>query len=71
MKARKVTSKGMKWRIGDGKSINLYCDNWLPGGGSSKIISSQVPELERAKVSYIPGYRYMGPNSATSTFFHL
>ncbi|XP_050258923.1 uncharacterized protein LOC126703913 [Quercus robur] len=51
MKARKVISKGMRWRIGDGKSINLYCDNWLPGGGSSKIISPQVPKLEGAKVS--------------------
>ena len=51
MKARKVISKGMRWRIGDGKSINLYCDNWLPGGGSSKIISPRVPELEGEKVS--------------------
>ena len=51
MKARKVISKGIRWRIGDGKSINLYYDNWLPGGGSSKIISPQVPELEGEKVS--------------------
>ena len=51
MKARKVISNGMRWRIGDGKSIDLYCDNWLPGGGSSKIISPRVPELEGAKVS--------------------
>ena len=36
MKARKVISKGMRWRIGDGKSINLYCDNRLPGGGPQK-----------------------------------
>ena len=50
MKARKVISKGMRWRIGDGKSINLYGDNWLLGGGSSKIISSRVLELEGAKV---------------------
>ena len=49
MKARKVISKGIRWRIGDGKSINLYYDNWLPGGGSSKIISPQVPELDGKK----------------------
>ena len=51
MKARKVISEGMRWRIGDGKNISLYCDNWLPGGGSSKIVSPRVPELEGAKVS--------------------
>ena len=51
MKARKVILKGMGWRIGDGKSINIYGDNWLPGEGSPKIISPQAPELEGAKVS--------------------
>ena len=51
LKARKVILKGMKWRIGDGKSINIYGDNWLPGEGTPKIISPQAPELEGAKVS--------------------
>ena len=51
LKARKVILKGMKWRIGDGKSINIYGDNWLPGEGTPTIISPRVPELEGAKVS--------------------
>lgn len=51
MKARKVILKGMRWRIGDGKSIDIYYDNWLPGEGSPKIISPRALELEGVKVS--------------------
>ena len=40
----------MKWRIRDGKSIDIYSDNWLSGEGSSKIISPRVPKLEGVKV---------------------
>lgn len=40
----------MKWRIGDGKSIDIYSDNWLPGEGSSKITSPRVPKLVGVKV---------------------
>ena len=50
LKARKVISKGMRWRIGDGKSINIYNDNWLPGKGSAKVVSPYVPTLEGAQV---------------------
>jgi len=53
IKARKVISKGMRWRIGDVKSNDIYTDNWLPGMGFSKVISPQVLELERAKVSVL------------------
>ena len=31
LKSRKVISMGMRWRIGDGTSIDIYRDNWLPG----------------------------------------
>ena len=51
MKARKVIMKGMRWRIEDGKSINIYDDNWLPGEGTPTIISPRALELEGAKVS--------------------
>ena len=40
----------MKWRIRDGKSIDIYSDKWLSGEGSSKIISPRVPKLEGVKV---------------------
>ena len=60
MKARKVILKGMGWRIGDGKSINIYGDNWLPGEGSPKIISPQAPELKGAKLQkFRPSYLWI------------
>ena len=42
---------GMRWRLGNGKSIDIYNDNWLPRKGSAKIVSSHVPSLQGAKVA--------------------
>ena len=50
LKARKVISMGMQWRLGDGKSIDIYNDNWLPRKGPAKIISPHVPILQGALV---------------------
>ena len=41
---------GMRWRIGDGKSIDIYRDNWLPWKGSARIVSPQVAALEGPQV---------------------
>ena len=51
LKARKVISMGMQWRLGDGKSIDIYNDNWLQGKGSAKIVSPHVPSMQGAKVA--------------------
>ena len=51
LKARKVILRGMRWRIGDGKSINIYNDNWLPGKGSARVVSPYVSTLEGAHVA--------------------
>ena len=50
LKSRKVISMGMWWRLGDGKSIDIYNATWLPGKGSAKIVSPHVPSLQGAKV---------------------
>ncbi|KAL0008254.1 hypothetical protein SO802_009756 [Lithocarpus litseifolius] len=39
----------MRWRIGDGKSINVYNDNWLPGKRSAKVLSPHAGALEGAQ----------------------
>ena len=49
LKARRVISKGMRWRIGDGKSTSIYNDNWLLGRGSAKVVSPHAPTLEGAQ----------------------
>ena len=43
----------MRWRLGDGKSIKIYEDNWLLGNGSTKIISPRVVVLEDATVDHL------------------
>ena len=50
LKARRVISKEIRWRIGDGKSTSIYNDNWLPGRGSAKVVSPHAPTLEGAQV---------------------
>ena len=42
LKARGLIQRGMLWRVGDGRNINIYADRWLPNEGSAKIISPQV-----------------------------
>ncbi|XP_075636614.1 uncharacterized protein LOC142608835 [Castanea sativa] len=51
LKARKVTAAGMLWRVGNGECIQLYDDNWLPGGTSSRILSPRVDELKNSMVA--------------------
>ena len=51
LKARNVISMGMQWRLGDGKRIDIYNDNWLPRKGFAKIVSPHVPILQGALVA--------------------
>jgi hypothetical protein len=39
------------WRVGDGKSINIWTDRWLPIPGSHKVQSPMNAQLADAKVS--------------------
>ena len=43
----------MRWRLGDGKRIKIYIDNWLLGSGSAKVVSPCVPALEGANVDFL------------------
>ena len=42
---------GMRWRIGDGKSIDIYGENWLPRMGFARIVSPQVATLKGSQVA--------------------
>ena len=35
----------------DGKSIDIYGENWLPGKGSARIVSPQVAALKGSQVA--------------------
>ena len=51
---------GTRWRIDDGKSIDIYRDNWLLGKGSARVVSPHVLALEGAQVVAL-----INPNSRT------
>ena len=46
LKARKVVSLGMRWRLGDGRSIKIYDYSWLPNKESTKELSLRILALE-------------------------
>ena len=39
LQAQKVVCLGSKWRIGDGKSVQIRGDKWLPDLHSSRVVS--------------------------------
>nr|XP_023887877.1 uncharacterized protein LOC112000001 [Quercus suber] len=41
LKAREVVQMGSKWRIGDGQSVMIHGDKWLPDLYSSCVVSPQ------------------------------
>ena len=53
----------MRWRLGDGESIKIYNDNWLPDSGSAKVVSPCVPALEGANVDFM-----INPDTGTWDF---
>lgn len=42
MWGRQVLNKGIRWRIGNGKNVLVYKDNWLPRLDTFKPISSRT-----------------------------
>lgn len=40
--ARSVLERGLGWRIGDGKSINIWTDPWLPGTVDGRIRCNSI-----------------------------
>ncbi|KAK9993079.1 hypothetical protein SO802_022782 [Lithocarpus litseifolius] len=42
MKGRDVIKRGARWRIGLGRSIHIWGDNWLPLKATPKVVSPKV-----------------------------
>ena len=51
LKARHVIKRWMLWRIGDGKTIRLFCDNWIPGDFPSKVVPCSLDASNEATIS--------------------
>ena len=42
MKGRTVIKRGAKWRIGSGRSVHIWGENWLPNSSHPKVLSLRV-----------------------------
>ena len=50
LKARKVILLGARWWIGDGSSVKIFKDSWLPGAQSGRVLSPVSILSEEATV---------------------
>lgn len=53
LKARSVITDGMIWRIGDGRSVHIYDENWILGEIPNRIISLRNNFLANKSVSFL------------------
>ena len=51
LRGREVIKRGAVWRIGDGRSVDIWEDNWLPRKHSSRVLSPRLEALIGTKVS--------------------
>ena len=49
LRGREVIQRGASWRVGDGKSINIWEDRWLPRKHFPKVLSSRSNILPSVK----------------------
>ncbi|CAN1744284.1 Putative ribonuclease H protein At1g65750 [Linum perenne] len=58
-KSQELIRQGYRWRVGDGKSVGIWCEPWLKRHGRLRIESAVVPGLENLRVEdlWIPGFR--------------
>lgn len=51
MSAQAVVEKGMRWRVGNGDSIHIWTDKWLPSTSYTRVLSPVQVLRENAKAS--------------------
>lgn len=51
LRGREVIKRGAVWRIGDGRSVDIWEDNWLPRKHSPRVLSPRPEALIGTKVS--------------------
>ena len=51
LKGRGVIQRGAKWKVGDGESIKIYGDNWLPTTSLSNVHGPLPSKFQNATVS--------------------
>lgn len=54
-RSRDLLAKGIRWKIGDGKSIKVFKDAWVPGFNSGILISKPMADPDMTINSLITG----------------
>jgi len=52
-KAKAIIEKGMLWRVGNGETIKIWGDKWLPSSGSSLVQSFPMGMNLDTRVSFL------------------
>ena len=55
MEPKSIVERGIRWSIGNGRSINVWRDRWLPTPKSFKVISSKSQGLMVERVEHLLG----------------
>ena len=53
LRGRDVIKRGAAWRIGNGNSVHIWGNKWLPGKFNNKIVSPPIARESTAVVSSI------------------
>ena len=53
LKGRDVIQRGSRWRVGDGKSINIWQHRWIPRKNSSLVASYPIESMENCSVAVL------------------
>jgi hypothetical protein len=51
--ARPLLKEGLMWRIGDGASVKIWGDKWIPNTSSHQLTVPTIPPLAESKVQML------------------
>lgn len=50
---KEIIRRGSRWRVGNGRSISIWKDKWLPEDSNDRVITPPFPLLENATVDFL------------------
>ena len=53
LKGRDVIQRGAKWRVGDGKSFNIWQHRWIPRKISSLVVSYPIESMDDCSMAVL------------------
>lgn len=51
MAAQKIVQQGLRWQIGNGLSVQVWKDKWLPNSSTYKVVSPRLDSSLALRVS--------------------